>query len=96
MALRKQDLLMRTMMTKNLHLLKKRYLKTWKSTKQLKRSNQTNLLTCLISLKQTIRKKMISDKVELAHITKNFKRKSRLMVQTSILIKVQELESTEI
>jgi len=39
---------------------------------------------------------MISAKVELVHITKSFKRKSRLMVQTSILTKVQEPESIKL
>lgn len=91
--MRKQALLMQTTMTKNLHLLKKKFSKTWRSTRQLKCSNQINPTTCLISLKPMIRKRMILGKVELEHIMLSFKRKSRLMVQTHILIKVLELKA---
>ena len=90
MDLRKQALLMQTMMTKNLHLLRKRFSKTWRSMRLPKCSNQINQITCMLSLRLTTGKRMKMGKVELVHIMLSFKRKFKILTIFHIWIELKD------
>lgn len=91
MDTRMSDLSILITMIKNLHLLKMRFLKTWKSTKRPKCLHQTVLLLCSISLEQMTEIRMRWDKLDQPHITLNSPRDSLCIPTISISIKVLDI-----